>query len=116
MVLDMTILKNTLTRSMVREQIEADGPMMAHELFQVVRTEIDRNASLSHELRSPLVTGIGYIELLLEGAYGPLSSRAEERMTIALKNLRRLSRRIESLLERGAGEANPPDSLSCKGP
>lgn len=55
-------------------------------------------ATVSHELRTPLVTGLGYLEMLLEGAYGPISSEADARLRIALRNLKRLSELIDGLL------------------
>jgi CheY-like chemotaxis protein/two-component sensor histidine kinase len=49
-------------------------------------------------LRTPLVTGLGYIELLLEGHLGPASSEAVSGMRVALRNLRRLSSLIDDIL------------------
>ena len=48
-------------------------------------------ATVSHEVRSPLVTTLGYIELLLEGRLGPISAEAAAKMSIAARNLGSLS-------------------------
>lgn len=56
-------------------------------------------ATISHELRTPLVTGMGYVDLLLHGGLGPISTRISNRMKVALKNLKRLSRLIDEILE-----------------
>jgi len=69
------------------------------ELERLHRIKDEFIATVSHELRTPLVTGMGYIELLLEGLLGPVSPEMTEKMGVALKNLRRLSRLIESVLD-----------------
>jgi PAS domain S-box-containing protein len=72
-------------------------------------------ATISHELRTPLVTGMGYVDLLLHGGLGPVSCRAQSRMKIALKNLKRLSSLIDDVLEYHAlTDASHPDGLNHK--
>ncbi|HHN46866.1 MAG TPA: PAS domain-containing sensor histidine kinase, partial [Planctomycetes bacterium] len=55
-------------------------------------------ANVTHELRTPLVSGIGYIELLLQGGGGPLHPQAREGLDISHRNLLRLVGLIEDLL------------------
>ena len=50
---------------------------------------------ISHQLRTPLVTGIGYLEMLLAGTLGEVGEKAESRVKIAHRNLKRLSQLID---------------------
>lgn len=54
--------------------------------------------NLSHELRTPLTTILGNIELMLEGATGPLSGAARAGLCDIQHAGRRLQRRIEEVL------------------
>jgi len=55
-------------------------------------------ARVSHDLRTPLVAGLGYVELLLEGRLGRVSARGLERLAVARDNLRWLGQRIDDLV------------------
>ncbi|MGE5197297.1 MAG: histidine kinase dimerization/phospho-acceptor domain-containing protein, partial [Deltaproteobacteria bacterium] len=56
-------------------------------------------ASVSHELRTPLVAIGQSISLILSKATGPLSENQEQFLTIASRNLKRLGRLIDELLD-----------------
>jgi len=62
-------------------------------------------ASVSHELRTPLVAIEKSISLLLTRATGPLSDNQEQFLTIADRNLKRLARLINDLLDLSKLEA-----------
>ncbi len=53
---------------------------------------------ISHDLRTPLVTGLGYIDMLALGKFGSLSPEAQKGVNTALKNLRRLQKLIDDIL------------------
>ena len=55
-------------------------------------------AAVSHQLRTPLVTGLGYVDLLLEGSLGEVSQVVTGAMQIARRNLRRLSTLVDDIL------------------
>ncbi|MFH0921267.1 MAG: PAS domain S-box protein [Fibrobacterota bacterium] len=55
-------------------------------------------AMISHDLRTPLVTGLGYVDMLLNGEFGPLSEDAGSGMKVALRNLKRLQTLIDDVL------------------
>lgn len=66
--------------------------------------ELDRMKDLflagcSHELKTPLVSGMGYLDLMLSGGMGVLDPRQEKGLKIAQRNLERLLGLIENLLE-----------------
>jgi PAS domain S-box-containing protein len=69
------------------------------ELARLQRAKDELVATISHELRTPLVTGIGYLDMLLEGRFGKLTPAGQRRMQVAQKNLKRLSRLIDDLLQ-----------------
>ncbi len=56
-------------------------------------------AMISHDLRTPLVTGLGYIELLLRGRFGDLSQEGINGLEVSLRNLKRLQALIEDILQ-----------------
>jgi signal transduction histidine kinase len=96
------VVEDVDERKRIMLELEARNAELARaneELARLHRAKDEFVATISHELRTPLVTGIGYLDLLLEGKLGSLSARAEGRMRIALRNLKRLSRLIDDLLD-----------------
>jgi signal transduction histidine kinase len=78
---------------------------MVDELFRANRELRDLNqmkdqflANCSHELKTPLVSGMGYVDLMLSGGMGALDPRQEKGLKIAHRNLERLLGLIENLL------------------
>lgn len=63
-------------------------------------------ASVSHDLRTPLVAIGQSLSLLLSGVTGKLNENQEEFLVIAERNLKRLSRLIDDLLDLSKLEAN----------
>jgi PAS domain S-box-containing protein len=62
-------------------------------------------SSVSHELRTPLVAIDKSIALILNKTTGPISPQQEEFLTIAQRNLKRLGRLIDDLLDLSKLEA-----------
>ena len=50
----------------------------------------DLLAILTHELNTPLTSARGSLELLLEGVYGPLETRARDHVALSLRSLQRV--------------------------
>jgi len=78
---------------------------MVEELFRANRELRDLNqmkdqflANCSHELKTPLVSGMGYVEMLLSGGLGKVDDRQMKGLRIAHRNLERLLGLIENLL------------------
>lgn len=56
-------------------------------------------ASVTHELRTPLTSVLGSMKLVSSGVMGPLSGEALATMGIAIRNLDRLARLVDDLLD-----------------
>jgi signal transduction histidine kinase len=66
-------------------------------------------ANCSHELKTPLVSGMGYVDLLLSGGMGHLEARQEKGLKIAHRNLERLLGLIENLLALAKARFRPEE-------
>ena len=89
---------------------------MVDELFRANRELRDLNqmkdqflANCSHELKTPLVSGMGYVDLLLSGGMGHLDPRQEKGLRIAHRNLERLLGLIENLLALAKARFKPEE-------
>ena len=89
---------------------------MVDELFRANRELRDLNqmkdqflANCSHELKTPLVSGMGYVDLLLSGGMGHLDPRQEKGLRIAHRNLERLLGLIENLLALAKARFRPEE-------
>jgi signal transduction histidine kinase len=102
-----------LERSLMRERMRVQTALIegaVDERTRVLREanqrlqEADRRkdnflANVSHELRSPLVTMIGYTELLLAEKMGPINERQRQCLQVARSSGKRLRAFIEELLD-----------------
>jgi PAS domain S-box-containing protein len=62
-------------------------------------------STVSHELRTPLTSIMGSLTLLMDGAAGPLTGKAERLVGMAEKNSQRLTRLINDILDLEKAEA-----------
>lgn len=69
------------------------------ELESLDQAKADLVANVSHELKTPLTALRGYLELLAHGDLGGVTPEAARALEVCLKNVRRLSLRIEELVE-----------------
>lgn len=75
------------------------------ERHEVERLKQEFISMVSHELRSPLNSVLGFLEMLPEGIYGDLNTTGQEKVTVAERNVNRLIRLINDLLEIDRTEA-----------
>jgi signal transduction histidine kinase/CHASE3 domain sensor protein len=71
---------------------------LVNGLQELERTRADFVASVSHELRSPLASILGYVELLGDGDAGRLTVEQAQMVTVVERNGRRLLGQVEDLL------------------
>jgi len=95
-------------------RLQEEMARMVDELFRANQELRDLNrmkdqflANCSHELKTPLVSGMGYIDLLLSGGMGRLEPRQEKGLRIAHRNLERLLGLIENLLAMARARYRP---------
>ncbi len=69
--------------------VEALGPLeeRADELL----------GALAHQLRTPLTSALGYLELLSDGSYGPVTPEQAATLRTVDESVRRLARLVDEL-------------------
>ena len=75
---------------------------------EVERAKSTLLATVSHEMRTPLTSVIGYTEMLLEGMVGPVNDEQREYLTTILGKADHLLRLITSMLDLARLDASPP--------
>ncbi|HYF01424.1 MAG TPA: hybrid sensor histidine kinase/response regulator [Planctomycetota bacterium] len=95
-------------------RLNEEKARMVDELFRANRElrELNRMkdqflANCSHELKTPLVSGLGYVDLMLSGGLGTVEARQQKGLKIAKRNLERLLGLIENLLALAKGRFRP---------
>jgi len=102
-----------LERARMREKVREQAQIIERAVEERTRALRDANerlreadrrkdnflANVSHELRSPLVTILGYTDLLIGERLGPISDRQRQCLQIARNSGRRLRSFIEELLD-----------------
>ncbi|HXF68988.1 MAG TPA: GAF domain-containing protein [Thermoflexus sp.] len=67
-------------------------------LSETLRLREEMIQNVSHELRTPLAVALGYLELLGDETFGPLSPEQREAITVSRGRLEELRRYVELLL------------------
>jgi len=87
-------MANRRLEERVRERT-AELAQALEKLSELNRLKADFVANISHELRTPMTHIVGYIDLLADDTFGPLSTQQRD----ALETLRRASQRLHGLIE-----------------
>jgi signal transduction histidine kinase len=104
---ELEILANTFNhmtdtlRANVEKLEESNQKLAAanEELKELDRMKSDLLANVSHELRTPLTAIRGYTDYILEGKLGEVSEKQEKGLLVVQRNLERLSKSINALLD-----------------
>jgi signal transduction histidine kinase/DNA-binding response OmpR family regulator len=84
------------------EQLEESNEKLGaanDELKELDRMKSDLLANVSHELRTPLTAIKGYTDYILDGKLGSVSDKQERGLVVVQRNLDRLSKSINALLD-----------------
>lgn len=84
------------------EQLEESNKKLAalnEDLKELDRMKSDLLANVSHELRTPLTAIKGYTDYILDRKLGPVTDKQEKGFLVVQRNLDRLSRTINALLD-----------------
>ncbi len=84
------------------EQLEESNVKLGaanEELKELDRLKSDLLANVSHELRTPLTAIKGYTDYILDRKLGPVSEKQEKGLIVVQRNLERLSKSINALLD-----------------
>jgi DNA-binding response OmpR family regulator/nitrogen-specific signal transduction histidine kinase len=84
------------------EQLEESNKKLAavnEELKELDRMKSDLLANVSHELRTPLTAIKGYTDYILDRKLGAISDKQEKGLVVVQRNLERLSKSINALLD-----------------
>jgi signal transduction histidine kinase len=80
------------------------------------RAKTDLLRTASHQLRTPLTCIVGFVELLADGAGGPITAEQERILQTLARNVSRLASLVDALEPDATdADAHPADgSLPCK--
>ncbi len=84
------------------DQLEESNKKLAQaneDLKELDRLKSDLLANVSHELRTPLTAIKGYTDYILDRKLGPISEKQEKGLIVVGRNLERLSKSINALLD-----------------
>jgi two-component system phosphate regulon sensor histidine kinase PhoR len=94
-----------LGRGLHHARLYEEENRLVEELRSIDQAKSDFVATVSHELRTPLTSITGYMEMLLDGELGELSTEQERTLERVSRNAVRLQDLIEDLLTLSAIEA-----------
>lgn len=87
------------------EEHVRDLALANERLMELDRMKKDFVANVTHELKTPLVAILGYVEMLLDGRLGEISDRQRNGLSVAHRSVQRLEKLIDELLEMARIEA-----------
>jgi two-component system phosphate regulon sensor histidine kinase PhoR len=69
------------------------------ELRRIDQMKDDFLSNVSHELKTPMISVMGYMGMILKGKVGPLTEQQRKYLEISYKNLLKLGKNIDDLLD-----------------
>lgn len=91
-------LENTKLYGALTDQV-SELERLNKELRQLDKLKSEFLANVSHELRTPLTSIKGYVEYIKKEKLGPITPLQSEGLTVAQRNILRLQRLINDLLD-----------------
>ena len=93
--LDHTVRQRTRALAESEQELKRKNA----ELERQAAAKSEFIAIIAHELRTPMVSIVGYLDLLVEGRFGPLEPAALRPVTSLRRNAQRLKRLVDEMLE-----------------
>lgn len=93
--LDQTVRQRTRALTESEQELKRKNA----ELERQAATKSEFIAIIAHELRTPMVSIVGYLDLLVEGRFGQLAPAMERPITSLRRNAHRLRRLVDEMLE-----------------
>jgi len=109
---DLVVMRDISERERTEQALEQRNA----ELASLHEAKDEFLAVASHEFRTPLVTGLGYLDLLLAGELGLESAQIPPELGIAHRSLRRLASLIDDLLSFQRLSRQSSDGTPCLQP
>jgi signal transduction histidine kinase len=101
------------------KELAEDFNLMAQKLGELDEMKQDFVANVTHELRSPMTSIRGYMDLLLQGAAGNLTEVQKDYLSVIKNSAVRLGRFIDNLLDVAKIESKKlkltPESMDIAG-
>jgi hypothetical protein len=90
---------------------------LTERMHRLDRMRAEMASTVSHELRTPLTSAAGYVELLVEGDAGPLTSEQRMMLDTVSRSLARLDGIVDDVLSMASVDGAPPvtDSVADLG-
>ena len=86
-------------------RLAASFQSMARQLKELDKLKAEFLSIASHELKTPINVILGYVQLMVEGVYGPVNEHQKEIMSTVESQAKSLARLTKSLLDIGRFDA-----------
>ncbi|WP_104138226.1 ATP-binding protein [Arthrobacter sp. ZGTC131] len=87
-----------LAHSLIQGHLISAQVQVLHQLRELDKAKTDFLATVNHELRTPLTSITAYLDMIRDGAGGPVPPGIESMMDVISRNSDRLRRLIEDML------------------
>ncbi|WP_394252335.1 histidine kinase dimerization/phospho-acceptor domain-containing protein [Arthrobacter pityocampae] len=97
-----------LAHGLIQAQLIARQQQAVRKLESLNRARIDFVGTVNHELRTPLASIAGYLEMILDGVGGELPPEAHTMLQAVERNTAKLSGLVEDISARSSQESDAP--------
>ncbi|RAM38747.1 ATP-binding response regulator [Arthrobacter globiformis] len=101
-----------LAHSLIQGHLISAQLQVLQQLRELDKAKTDFLATVNHELRTPLTSITAYLDMIRDGAGGPVPAGIESMMDVISRNSDRLRRLIEDMLT--VSQQDTPGTLSLK--
>jgi PAS domain S-box-containing protein len=98
----IVVTQEVTERKKIEDDLKEALEQLQHvneELTRLDRTKDDFLSTVSHELKTPMISVVGYIGMILKGKAGSLTEQQRRFLDISYKNLSKLEKNINNLID-----------------